>query len=48
LSASSNHVCLDYSGCDDGYPLVFCPYEGDHNLWDAAPEIMFEFFEALN
>lgn len=27
---SGNHVCTDITGCDDGYPVVFCSFNGDH------------------
>ncbi|MGE5789195.1 MAG: alpha/beta hydrolase family esterase [Myxococcales bacterium] len=46
-TSSLSPVCLEYSGCEDGHPLVYCPYDGDHNLWKDAPKTMFQFFNGL-
>lgn len=27
---SNNHVCLDYEGCDEGYPVKVCTFDGAH------------------
>jgi poly(3-hydroxybutyrate) depolymerase len=27
---NGNHVCTSMMGCDDGYPLEFCSFNGDH------------------
>jgi len=40
-------VCVDSSGCPVAYPVVYCPYAGDHNLWSEAPRVIFDFFKAL-
>lgn len=45
--ASFNEVCVEYSGCDEGYRLAYCSYDGDHNLWSEAPQAMLDFFESL-
>jgi polyhydroxybutyrate depolymerase len=42
-----NPVCFDYSGCQSGTPVVYCPYQGDHNLWTEAPQVIFDFFKGL-
>lgn len=46
-TSSLSSVCLEYSGCEAGHPLVYCPYDGDHNLWKDAPKTMFQFFNSL-
>jgi poly(3-hydroxybutyrate) depolymerase len=28
--ATGSHVCTELTGCMDGYPLVFCSFNGDH------------------
>lgn len=33
-SSPSRHVCYDYQGCDDNYPVKVCTYNGGH---DPAP-----------
>ncbi|MFC1642613.1 prolyl oligopeptidase family serine peptidase [Myxococcota bacterium] len=42
-----NPVCVEYGECEAGHPLVYCPYDGDHNLWSDAPKTMFDFFASL-
>ncbi len=44
---SANEVCLSYADCDPATPVVFCPYVGDHNIWEEAPEAIFSFFQSL-
>jgi poly(3-hydroxybutyrate) depolymerase len=45
--AGFNPVCSVYSGCEAGAPLVYCLHDGGHELWSAAPQAMFDFFESL-
>jgi polyhydroxybutyrate depolymerase len=47
-TSTINPVCFDYSGCQTGYPIVYCPYDGDHNLWTEAPKVIFDFFKGLS
>ncbi len=46
-TSSLSSVCVAYDGCKDGYPLTYCPYDGDHNLWKDAGKVMFDFFNSL-
>lgn len=46
-TSTINPVCSSYEGCQTDYPVVYCPYEGDHNLWTEAPQAIFDFFAGL-
>jgi poly(3-hydroxybutyrate) depolymerase len=37
-------ACVAYQGCDDGYPLHWCEFDGDHTQWTDAPRPLWEFF----
>jgi poly(3-hydroxybutyrate) depolymerase len=39
--------CVEYGGCDAGYPVRWCVYQDGHNWPDFAPEGMWSFFKAL-
>lgn len=30
-SGSGTHICTSYQGCDEGYPVRWCAFDGDHN-----------------
>jgi hypothetical protein len=30
LAPSGGHLCSNYSGCSDGFPVRWCPYDGGH------------------
>lgn len=36
--------CVSYEGCQDGYPVVWCEFSGDHYTPDFAPDETWEFF----
>jgi poly(3-hydroxybutyrate) depolymerase len=36
--------CVAYQGCDGGYPVHWCEFDGDHTQWPGAPEPLWEFF----
>ena len=33
-ASSSTHVCYNYQGCKDGYPVEWCTFNGGHTLGD--------------
>jgi pimeloyl-ACP methyl ester carboxylesterase len=30
MAPSGGHLCSDYSGCSEGFPVRWCPYDGGH------------------
>lgn len=36
--------CRAYSGCDDGYPVTYCEFEGEHEIPPFASEAIWDFF----
>lgn len=36
--------CVSYEGCDAGYPVVWCEFNGDHALPDNSGESIWSFF----
>ncbi len=36
--------CVEYQGCTDGYPLIWCEYGGGHGWPDFSTEIVWDFF----
>ena len=30
MNGSNNHVCYDFEGCDEGYPVKVCTFDGGH------------------
>lgn len=36
--------CIAYDGCDAGYPVHWCAFDGGHNIPDFAPEAIWHFF----
>jgi poly(3-hydroxybutyrate) depolymerase len=39
--------CVEYAGCDAGFAVRFCAYEGGHEWPSFAPQGMWDFFESL-
>jgi poly(3-hydroxybutyrate) depolymerase len=37
--------CVEYTGCDEGYPVVWCEHTGGHTVPDFASEAIAAFFE---
>lgn len=29
-NGSGSHICTEYQGCDDGFPVTWCAFDGDH------------------
>jgi polyhydroxybutyrate depolymerase len=38
---------VEYAGCDPGFAVRYCEYEGDHNLPAYAPKGIWDFFKTL-
>ncbi|MGE5783901.1 MAG: hypothetical protein ACM3ZE_04890 [Myxococcales bacterium] len=38
---------VEYGGCDEGFPVRYCEYDGDHYLPSYAPRGIWDFFKAL-
>jgi poly(3-hydroxybutyrate) depolymerase len=36
--------CVSYSGCTEGYPVVYCEFSGGHMPWSSAPDTVWKFF----
>lgn len=36
--------CVSYEGCQEGYPVIWCEFSGDHFTPDFAPDATWEFF----
>ncbi len=36
--------CVEYQGCDEGYPVYWCEFAGEHQPWSEAPEAIWNFF----
>jgi hypothetical protein len=36
--------CVEYQGCTEGYPLVWCEYSGDHGWPNFSDDEVWEFF----
>jgi hypothetical protein len=36
--------CVSYSGCDPGYPVAWCEFDGGHTVPPFAAEAIFKFF----
>ena len=36
--------CVSYSGCTEGYPVVYCEFSGGHMPWGPAPDTVWKFF----
>jgi len=43
--ASSPSQCVEYTGCNDGYPVVWCEYPGGHTQPSFGPDAIWAFFE---
>jgi polyhydroxybutyrate depolymerase len=43
-SATEPSPCVAYAGCDDGYPVQWCEFAGDHTQWPGAPAALWRFF----
>jgi polyhydroxybutyrate depolymerase len=37
--------CVEYTGCNDGYPVVWCEYPGGHTQPSFGPDAIWTFFE---
>ena len=37
--------CVEYQGCDAGFPVRYCEYPGDHNLMPNAAQTILNFFK---
>jgi poly(3-hydroxybutyrate) depolymerase len=44
---SPDYPCVEYVGCDPGYAVRWCAYEGDHNPPDFGPQGLYDFFSTL-
>jgi poly(3-hydroxybutyrate) depolymerase len=44
---SADYPCVEYVGCDVGYAVRWCAYEGDHNPPDFGPQGLYDFFSTL-
>jgi polyhydroxybutyrate depolymerase len=38
---------VEYGGCDPGFAVRYCEYDGEHNLPRYAPQGLWDFFKAL-
>jgi polyhydroxybutyrate depolymerase len=39
--------CLEYQGCDPGFPVQFCEFDGGHMVPAFTGEAAWKFFERL-
>jgi polyhydroxybutyrate depolymerase len=39
--------CVSYQGCDSGYPVTWCEFEGGHGPQKWAPQQLWNFFNSL-
>jgi polyhydroxybutyrate depolymerase len=39
--------CVEYQGCDQGFPVQFCEFDGGHMVPSFAAEAVWKFFEQL-
>ncbi len=37
--------CVEYSGCDDGYPVIWCEHPGGQTVPDFASAAIADFFQ---
>ncbi len=42
--ATDPSPCVAYEGCDEGEPVHWCEFDGDHTQWDGAPRAIWDFF----
>jgi hypothetical protein len=38
---------VEYAGCDAGFAVRYCEYDGEHNLPAYAPKGIWDFFKTL-
>ena len=38
---------VEYAGCDPGFAVRYCEYDGEHNLPRYAPKGIWDFFKTL-
>jgi polyhydroxybutyrate depolymerase len=46
-AATEPSPCVAYAGCDAGYPVHWCEFNGDHTQWPGAPQALWEFLAEL-
>jgi poly(3-hydroxybutyrate) depolymerase len=39
--------CVEFNGCDDGYPVFWCEFPGQHQIWSDAGEPLWHFFQSF-
>ena len=44
---AASYPCVEYVGCDAGFPVRWCAYDGDHNPPDFGPQGLYDFFSML-
>lgn len=44
IDANPDHGCVEYQGCDSGYPVVFCEFKGVHEVQAWEPDAIWPFF----
>jgi polyhydroxybutyrate depolymerase len=44
---SAAYPCVEYGGCDAGYPVRWCEYDGGHEWPDFAPQGIYDFFSSF-
>lgn len=35
--------CVNYTGCKDGYPVIWCEFSGSHQIWSGSPQPLWAF-----
>ena len=46
-SAAFGNGCVEYQGCDEGTPLVYCTHPGGHSVPSGAGGRAWRFFQSL-
>jgi len=44
IDSNPDHGCVEYQGCDSGYPVVFCEFKGVHEVQPWEPDAIWSFF----
>jgi poly(3-hydroxybutyrate) depolymerase len=43
-AAAEPSPCVEFEGCDTGYPVHWCEFNGAHTQWSDAPQPLWNFF----
>jgi hypothetical protein len=47
MRSSFGDACVEYQGCKEGQPVVYCTHSGGHNVPSGAGGRAWRFFQSL-